>query len=533
MDYGLSFHSEKIVQTKYGTRLLRVAKPTDDFWRVWRERKEALKRAGYSVSKDDAGNWRVEHWSEPRQSLDTTASYATDADIAVPAPSGLEYMPFQRAGIAYALSKRNALIADEPGLGKTIQAIGLLNALPENERKRVLIVVPAYLRLNWQAELHRWLAFHASIHIDSLNASEGIIVASYERVTKFVKEAAEKKTEIKPFDVAICDEAHYLKNPKAQRTKAVLRGIKASRWLFLTGTPVLNRPVELWPLLTKLDPNGLGNSWKHYVVRYCAAKMTKWGWDVSGASNTDELNQLLRGKCMIRRLKKDVLRELPAKIRKRVYLDPADSRELEQAFAREREIFQALVAEFGSLENALKQKGLGGLEELTKARHAVALAKIPLACQYILEALEEANQLVIFVWHRDVAYTLRDCLEQSQVSCVMATGDMSTEARHESVKAFQAGLARVFIGTIAAAGTGVTLTAASRVIFIEEAWQPGVVVQAEDRIHRIGQEADSVFAEHLIVQGSVDEMIVNQLDSKSSIIGSILDSDNAKLFSEE
>jgi len=532
MDYGLSFYSDKVVNTRMGTRRLRIATPTDDFWKAWRERKEALKRAGYSVERDDDGRWRVLHWSEVKQSLDTTASYAVDADIAVPAPLGLEYMPFQRAGIAYALGKRNALIADEPGLGKTIQAIGLLNALPDQERKRVLIVVPAYLRLNWQAELHKWLAWRANISIDNLNVSEGIVIASYERVTKHVKEAREKKIALPAFDVIIADEAHYLKNPKAQRTKATL-GLKANRWLFLTGTPVLNRPVELWPLLTKLDPSGLGSSWKHYVVRYCAATKTRWGWDVSGASNTDELNQLLRGKCMIRRLKKDVLRELPAKIRKRVYLDPADSRELEKAFAREREIFQALVAEFGSLENALKQKGLGGLEELTKARHAVALAKIPLACQYILEALEEANQLVIFTWHRDVAYTLRDCLEQSQISCVMATGDMSTEARHESVKAFQAGLARVFIGTIAAAGTGVTLTAASRVIFLEEAWQPGVVVQAEDRIHRIGQEADSVFAEHLIVQGSVDEMIVNQLDSKASIIGSILDSDNAKMFSEE
>ena len=187
MDYGLSFYSEKIVQTKYGTRLLRVAKPTDDFWRVWRERKEALKRAGYSVSKDDTGNWRVEHWSEPRQTLDTSASYATDADISIPAPPGLEYMPFQRAGIAYALSRRNALIADEPGLGKTIQAIGMLNALPESERKRVLIVVPAYLRLNWQAELHKWLAYRTSIYIDNLNIGEGIVVASYERVTKHVK----------------------------------------------------------------------------------------------------------------------------------------------------------------------------------------------------------------------------------------------------------------------------------------------------------------------------------------------------------
>ena len=148
MDYGLSFYSDRIVNTRMGTRRLRIATPTDDFWKAWRERKEALKRAGYSVERGEDGRWRVLHWSEPKQSLDTTASYATDADIAIPASPGQEYMPFQRAGIAYALSKRNALIADEPGLGKTIQAIGLLNALPESERRRVLIVVPAYLRLN-------------------------------------------------------------------------------------------------------------------------------------------------------------------------------------------------------------------------------------------------------------------------------------------------------------------------------------------------------------------------------------------------
>ena len=533
MDYGLQLTSEKVVNTKYGTRLLRVFDPTEDFWRAWKERKDALKRAGYSVERADDGRWRVLHWSEPRRALDTSASYATDADIYVPAPPGLEYMPFQRAGIAYALQKRNVLIADEPGLGKTVQAIGLLNALPSEERRRVLIVVPAYLRLNWLAELQRWLAYEAMLRLngDITLPNNEIYILSYEGATKAVTQRTYQL--IRDFDVIICDEAHYLKNPKAQRTKAVLRGLESGRWVFLTGTPILNRPVELWPLLQKLDPNGLGSSWRNYVVRYCAATKTKWGWDVNGASNTDELNLLLRSKCMIRRLKADVLKELPAKIRRRIYLDPKDSRELEAAFAREREIFQALIAEFGSLEAALKQRGLGGIEELTKARHAVALAKVPQACQYILEALEESQQLVVFAWHRDVAYTLRDCLKDAQISSVIATGDMSTDDRHEAVKAFQSGLARVFIGTIAAAGTGITLTRADRVIFIEEAWQPGVVVQAEDRIHRIGQEADSVFAEHLIVQGSVDEYIIGQLDSKSQIIGSVLDADSTKLFSDE
>ena len=531
MDYGLTLISEKVVNTGRGRRLLRKFEPTRAFWDAWRERKEALKRAGYSVEKTEDGAWRILHWGDIKTEIDTSASYATDADVSVPAPAGREYMPFQKAGIAYALSKRNVLIADEPGLGKTIQAIGLLNALPESERERVLIVVPAYLRLNWKAELERWLTWRPKIHLDGdiTGNEKGIFILSYEKATKYVAEAREQKVLIGKFDVVVADEAHYLKNPKAQRTKAVLN-LKAERWLFLTGTPVLNRPVELWPLLTKLDPNGLGSSWRNYVIRYCAATKTKWGWDVNGASNTDELNKLLRGKCMIRRLKKDVLKELPSKIRRRVYLDPKDSRDLEKAFAREREIFQALITEFGSLENALRQRGIGGLEELTAARHAVALAKIPQACKYILEALEESEHLVIFTWHRDVAYTLRDCLERSQVSCVMATGDMSTEARHESVKAFQDGKAKVFIATIAAAGTGVTLTRANRVIFIEEAWQPGVVVQAEDRIHRIGQEADSVFAEHLIVSGSVDEIILRALEDKSQVIGNILDNDPTRLF---
>ena len=533
MDYGLQLMSEKIVNTKYGARLLRVFDPTEDFWQAWRERKDALKRAGYSVERDNDGKWRVLHWSEPRRALDTSASYATDADINVPAPPGLEYMPFQRAGIAYALQKRNVLIADEPGLGKTIQAVGLLNALPEEERRRVLIVVPAYLRLNWLSELRKWLTYKTPIYLngDITSPDDGIYILSYEGATKAVAKRGDKL--IRTFNVVVCDEAHYLKNPKAQRTRAIMQGISAQRWVFLTGTPVLNRPVELWPLLQKLDPNGLGSSWRNYVVRYCAAIKNRWGWDTSGASNTDELNKLLRSKCMIRRLKADVLKELPSKIRRRIYLDPKDSRELEAAFAREREIFQALIAEFGSLENALKQRGLGGIEELTKARHAVALAKVPQACQYILEALEESQQLVVFTWHRDVAHTLRECLEAAQITCVIATGDMSTEQRHEAVKAFQAGLARVFVGTIAAAGTGITLTRADRVIFVEEAWQPGVVIQAEDRIHRIGQEADSVFAEHLVVQGSVDEYIVNQLDSKSQVIGSVLDADSTKLFSDE
>ncbi|MDD5719965.1 MAG: SNF2-related protein, partial [Candidatus Krumholzibacteria bacterium] len=247
----------------------------------------------------------------------------------LPVPAGLEYLPYQAEGIEFALGRRNTLIADEMGLGKTIQALGVINAL---DIRRVLIVCPASLRINWAREARKWLCRRREICIvnekNTVLAGAEIVICNYDRVWDYWDRLAAVH-----WDLLIGDEAHYLKNPKSQRAKASLggmiktalgnkrkRGIAASaaRLRLLTGTPILNKPIELYPLLKALDRERWGQAWLWYATRYCAATRQRVGrdkevWDTSGASNLDELQRILRGTVMIRRRKMDVLKDLPPK----------------------------------------------------------------------------------------------------------------------------------------------------------------------------------------------------------------------------
>ena len=252
-------------------------------------------------------------------------SRAVDAEIDVPAPEGLSYLPYQRAGIAYARERTRSLIADEMGLGKTIQAIGLINLTNPTS---VLIVCPNSVKLNWRRELERWLVEKRSIGIANGKRfpDDDIVIINYDIVGKH-RSAIDART----WDLLIVDEAHYLKNPRAQRTQYVLgrwdydereriQPINARQTVFLSGTPLTNRPIELWPILKYALPNTLGRSWKYYVTRYCGGEPTRYGWYVDGATNLDELQDRLRSELMVRRRKADVLAELPAKRRQVVCL---------------------------------------------------------------------------------------------------------------------------------------------------------------------------------------------------------------------
>ncbi len=181
-------------------------------------------------------------------------SQASDSDLDVPVPDGLEYLPFQRAGIAYAASREATLIADEMGLGKTIQAAGLINLTTPHS---VLIICPASLKLNWQNELNRWLVRERSIDVVSgdewPDSEEDIVIINYDILAR-----NKHSINSKLWDLVIFDEAHYCKNPKAERTKMAL-SIKANRKLMLTGTPMINRPVELQPLAGYLAPEEFGS----------------------------------------------------------------------------------------------------------------------------------------------------------------------------------------------------------------------------------------------------------------------------------
>ncbi len=486
-------------------------------------------------------------------------SRASSAPVeGIPVPEGLAYLPFQAAGIRYAAKRPATLIADEMGLGKTIQAIGVINM---TRPKTVLVLCPASLRLNWKRELEKWLAdFSGKIHIvesnDPIPQEATIVICNYDRL----RNGTGKEIQTRSWDMIIADECHYLKNPLAQRTKAIfgtpshkdkktgelvpaVPGIvdRCDRKVFLTGTPILNRPIEIQPLLSKLLPNEFGNFFT-FAKRYCGAMREKYGWDFSGASNLEELQTQLRAKCMVRRLKIDVLTELPPKRRQIIELPSDDEGSIRKALKAEHEEFEHYKNELADLEETvdiaravgdvdsyktaafnLDESSKTAFKAMSSARHRLAMAKVPAVIDHIENVFESGVQkLLVFCHHHDVV----DALARKFSSVVAAlAGDTNMADRQAAVDRFQKDpTCKLFIGTIMAAGVGLTLTAASHVVFAELDWTPANVSQAEDRCHRIGQN-ESVLIQHLVVSGSLDAHMVRVILAKQDVADRALDND--------
>lgn len=469
------------------------------------------------------------------------ASHAKESDINVPAPDGLELMPFQKAGVAFCMNRENVLIGDSPGLGKTIQAIGIVNL--DETIKRVLIICPASLKLNWEYEAERWLTRSLTVGIASSKVwpDTDIIIINYDVLVQ-----NHDNIRAYEWDLLIADEIHFCKNPKAKRTAQVLGKwarkiedrifpIVAKRRVFMTGTPIANRPIEIWPVAHSLAPKEF-KSWRYFVTRYCNAQQTRWGWDTSGSSNLGELQEKLRQTIMVRRLKEEVLTELPPKVRQVIEF-PANGMSgiitaEREAWDRNEEALEALrVAvelskasddeeEYREAVKNLRDGMTAAFNEMSKVRHETAVAKIP----YMIEHIEncEGSKVVIFAHHRDVVESLK---EHFGDQAVVLYGGMKAEAKDEAVTRFQNDASvQIFIGSIAAAGVGLTLTASSHVVFGEISWVPGDVSQAEDRLHRIGQQ-NSVLVQHLVLEGSLDARMAKVIVSKQRVIDAALDNE--------
>lgn len=506
----LPWSEPKRVDTKNGERLLHTAAPNDKFWTVWRQQKDQLKSAGISCAKNESGVWQVCWWQQisaeqrEKELQALEQSFKASSDFDAPAPNGLAYLPYQLAGIEYASRFENCLIADEMGLGKTIQAIGVINS--DEMIDNILIVCPASLKLNWQNELHKWLTGNLTVGIVTSKqwSATNIKIINYEILGKHQYNICTG------FDLIIFDEAQYLKNPKSQRTQNAL-DIPARRTIFLTGTPILNRPIELFPMLTKIDPQGLGKSFFSFAKRYCDATYGDYGWDFSGASNLKELQERLRSRGMIRRLKSDVLTELPDKRRQIIALElPKSTRKL---IEEEKKIVEKFNINFDDAE--VLEQGYGGasIGELARIRQEIALAKVPFVVEHVKESLEQ-GPVVLMCYHQAVAEKLAG---EFLNNCVMVHGGVPAEERHSAVSLFQTGMVDLFIGTIRAAGVGITLTRSSHVVFAELDWVPGNISQAEDRCHRIGQK-NSVLIQHLIFNESLDVTLVQTLIAKQEVI---------------
>lgn len=462
------------------------------------------------------------------------ASRASEGEVQVWSPRGKEYLPFQKAGILFGLRRKNILIADEPGLGKTIQAIGILNGTPR--WKKVLVIVPANLKINWKREFTSWLFSKKTVEVATGKyfPDSEIVILNYDILGRHI----EKILQIQ-WDFLVLDEAHYCKNPKSTRTKLV-SSIDTSRKIILTGTPILNRPIELYPLLTMLDPDRWNRFWD-FAGRFCAPKKvwngTKDVWDFSGASNLEELQEILRGSCMIRRLKKDVLLELPPK-RRQILEFPIDEGfagfvEAERiAVETNRKIIEdlAIRAELAKVSDdpehyrkaveRLKEAEKVEFEEISRLRHRTALAKIPSVCSLIEEILDSERKLIVFAHHTDV---IESIAARFPGKAVTLTGKMTPAEKQRSADLFvNDAQTRIFIGSIYAAGVGFTLTVASRVLFAELDWVPGIISQAEDRAHRISQ-INPVWIQHLVVEGSIDARMARIILEKQEIMDRALD----------
>lgn len=455
--------------------------------------------------------------------------------------------PYQVEGVKRLVSSKRLLLGDEMGLGKTVQCIVAINQLCSTNAK-VLVVCPKSLLGVWKNELNVWLDLPLLLQFvtpqqfpELLNGS--ITVINYDVCHKYRSKLIQST-----FDVLICDEAHYLKNKDAMRTKAVLGdekrpGIPCNHLWLLTGTPVLNRPSELYPLLRAINPFEFG-SFKTYAERYCDPKKVKdsrghYRTDYSGAKHLKELSNRL-APFMMRRYKSDVLKQLPPKFRScKCLLDNGEAdleRERIAGIFMERSSYTdeyedcLILEDFGSQASSL-MKYLGRDFDLNDpkmrnkimgliatVRRETAISKVDAAVE-ILENLILSEKVVVFAHHRDVIQKLVGIFGERAV-CVM--GGMSNEERFHAVSSFQTDPnIRMFVGSIRAAGVGLTLTASSRVIFLELDWSPAVMSQAEDRCHRIGA-ADSIQVEYFVFQNTIDEWIARSLMTKQDNIDRIL-----------
>ena len=487
-------------------------------------------------------------------------SRAETSDIEIPCPAGLSYLNFQKAGISYISKRPSVLLADEMGLGKSIEVLGVINLDPNIHR--VLMVVPASLKINWLLEATKWLARKLTVKIvdipedlKDVPATDYILVTNYDRLVKAKGELMCQALVSKGFDMFVGDECHFLKNPKASRTKAVLgdkKGNKglihsAKRKVLLTGTPLPNRPVEMFPVLSALDPITFGNFFS-FAKTYCNAHQetiyipggygeTKEVWDFSGASNLEQLQQVLRSSVMLRRLKADVLKELPSKTRQVIVLP--QTAETKKAVAEERKAFAEHEKKVEALRLLMEQaKALNNKEayaaaaynlkdaenvaftEMSRVRHNTAVAKIPQAIEHITDVLESVGKVVCFFHHKDVGAAFK---EHFGDSAVMLTGDTPQVLRQAAVDRFQKDAScTLFLGSITASGVGITLTAASTEVFCEMDWVPANITQCEDRCHRIGQK-NAVLVQHLVIDDSLDARMIQTVLKKQAIADAALD----------
>uniref|UniRef100_A0A8C3W6C3 SWI/SNF-related matrix-associated actin-dependent regulator of chromatin subfamily A-like protein 1 n=1 Tax=Catagonus wagneri TaxID=51154 RepID=A0A8C3W6C3_9CETA len=371
-------------------------------------------------------------------------------------------LPFQRAGVNFAIAKRGRLLlADDMGLGKTIQAICI--AAYYRKEWPLLVVVPSSVRFTWEQAFRQWLPSLSPERVNVIVTGKDCLTAGLVNIVSFDLLSKIEKQLKTSFKVVIIDESHFLKNIKTARCRAALTFLKLP-----------------------------------------------WGWDYSGSSNLGELKLLLEEAVMLRRLKCDVLSQLPAKQRKLVVVAPG------QMNSRTRAALNAMAKEM-TTENKTKRQQK---EALLLFFNRTAEAKIPCVIEYILDLLESGREkFLVFAHHKVVLDAVTEELEKKRVQHIRIDGSTSSADREDRCQRFQLSEGHaVAVLSITAANMGLTFSSADLVVFAELFWNPGVLMQAEDRVHRIGQ-SNSVGIHYLVARGTADDYLWPLIQEKIKVLG--------------
>ena len=449
--------------------------------------------------------------------------------------------PHQIEGVAFLLGRRRAILADDMGLGKTRQSIlAMTEAEPDGPW---LVVCPASVKRNWQREI-RWARPGDRVHLvgpDGLPPEDytGWAVINYDILGRHIDGLLDI-----PWAGLVFDEAHYLKNHKSQRSRNGRRLAEEGGDFdgdpvihALTGTPLTNRPRDLFALL-QLVRHPMARSFLTFAKRYCDAHHNGYGWVTDGASNLDELRAELHG-VMLRRTKDEVL-DLPPKVRSWLEVDVPAGTALRETRAVVRRLVETGIARAAAKERTARDGGprrrvpqprrRGGddrvrlLADLQQARHRIAAAKVPRTIEFVEGAVEQGEKVLVF---SSFAEPVERIAEHFLGRSLRLTGSTPTALRQSLVDRFQHDDdVRVFVSNLVAGGVGLNLTAARQVVFNDLDWVPANHWQAEDRAYRIGQRG-TVNISYFVARGTVDEFVSRALAVKAQLIDAVVEGTGA------
>ena len=388
----------------------------------------------------------------------------------------LPLLPHQKEGVEFILNNSSAFVCDDMGMGKTRTVI---EAIIQRSQFPILVICPSALKLNWRNEIARWVGI--DLEIDNLK--QDIIITNYERMNKY-------KFEIQalPIKQLVLDESHSFKEESSKRTQLALAWSRKIPYkILISGTPMLNRPRELITQMEILNNIHKVGGREKFLEKYCNPRHSQYGIDYSGCSDLQELHQTMNG-IWLRRTKDDLENKLPTKT-----IVPIPIIELNQPAPR-------------------------SFHDIERYDRAVLYKKLDASVDFIEQLLKRDEKVVVFVHHKDIGKALNMKFPEASV----IVGGQSPVHRQINIDNFQLHDAQIIICSLQASAVGLTLTASRCAVFIEYPWSPALLAQAQDRVHRLGQDKD-VFIFYLYGQGSIDEYRLNTNSFKKAVIDYVVD----------